>query len=146
MNMTHAIAAAGILPLALAAIHIPGIWQLVFPNWEKETAGMSLVNRKALTTVLIALTLSLLIFAVTSLLYAEAMASAEGLAAGITIAYSLFWLWRALWQMFYFVPSKLALTRTGHDRRLLRLHYSLIVIFIALFTIYLLPVALQLMH
>ncbi len=134
--MKIGILVAGILSLLLAILHIPQVWQYFFPSWTRELEKLSLVNRKLVTTILVALALTLLVFALTSLIYAEELSLGGGLATGIATAYSLFWLWRTLWQVFYFVPS-----RIEHDNKLLIFHYSLIVVFIVLFVVYLLPVA-----
>jgi len=134
--MNIGIVIAGILSLALAVFHIPRVWQYVFPDWKREIEKTGILNRKLANTVLMALTVLLLVFASISLIYADELSQGEGLAAGIAVAYSLFWLWRLIWQAIYFKPSK-----AEHGLKLLLLHYSLIVIFAILFIVYLAPTA-----
>ncbi len=126
---------AGLFSLGLGIFHIPPIWRLFFPGWSKETATLRLLHRKLIDTVLLALALMLFLFAFISLGYPEELARADGLAGGLTAALAVFWLWRALWQIVYFPPS-----RIEHNAALLALNYSVVVVSIANAVFYSLPV------
>ncbi|MFQ5640247.1 MAG: hypothetical protein ACE5IR_19885 [bacterium] len=127
----------GILSLALAVFHCRFYKRF---NWQAEFEKMSLVNSKIFYTLNIALILFFLIFAFMSFSHAEELSRGEGLAGVIVAAYSLFWLWRTVWQVIYFSPSKMNMKQSQ-----LIMHYSLILLFVVLFILYLAPVASRLM-
>ncbi len=114
---------SGIITIGVSLFHIPPVWERFFPKWKEETGRMSLLHRKLISTVLLALALMLLVFAFASIFFAREIAVGNSLGVGLAIAFSIFWLWRAAWQVFYFPPSKIE-----HDTKLLVLHYSLIAI------------------
>ncbi len=125
---------AGLFSFGLGVFHIPPVWRLFFPGWSKEIAGLSLLHRNLINTILLALALMLFLFAFISIGYTEELARAEGLAGGITAALAAFWLWRALWQLIYFPPSKIE-----HNAALLVLNYSVVAVSFANAVFYSLP-------
>ena len=104
-------------------------------KWEKAFNNISVTDKNIFYTLHIALLLLFFGIAAVSLIYAEDLSSASGLAFGINLINSLFWLWRTIWQILYFTPDKKA--------KLLYLHYILILYFSLLFIAYALPVVLK---
>lgn len=125
-----AIIAGGVLSLMMAWFH-RGFYVLF--GWRREFEKISPVNAKIFYTIHVALALLFLAFSLLSLVYFRELGRGEGLAGGVTICYSLFWLWRMAWQVTYFRPR-----RSGQGRTPI-LHYTLVVIFAALFVLYLVP-------
>jgi hypothetical protein len=125
---------AGVLTLGLGVFHIPPVWRLFFPGWSKETAALRLLHRKLIDTVLLALALMLFLFAFISIGYPEELARAHGLAGGLAAALAVFWLWRAVWQLAFFPPSKIE-----HNTALLALNYSVVAVSVANAVFYSLP-------
>jgi hypothetical protein len=125
---------AGLFSLGLGIFHIPPVWRLFFPGWSKEISTLSLLHRKLIDTVLLALALMLFLFAFLSIGYSEELARAEGLAGGLSAALAAFWVWRALWQLVYFPPSKIE-----HNAALLVLNYSVVAVSFANTVFYFLP-------
>ncbi len=110
-------------------------------RWKIDFEKITPLNHRVLYTIHIALYLLVAVFAFISLAYAEDLSRGEGLAAGITLCYSLFWLWRLVWQLVYFK----SLIREADGSNIF-LHYSLIVIFAVLFIVYLAPTASKLLR
>ncbi len=103
-------------------------------DWKKDFEKISTINQKVFYTIHLALLLLFLVFSFISLIYANELSQGSGLACGITVGYSLFWLWRTIWQIIYFRPPK----NQKAGKRIL-LHYLLIIIFGILFLVYLVP-------
>jgi hypothetical protein len=125
---------AGMFSLALSIFHIPQVWQKFFPKWSKEISNLDLLNQKLINTILIALSLLLQIFAFISIIFTNELSQGKGLARGILICLSIFWFWRAIWQLIYFPPSKIE-----HNNILLFLNYSVVIISIINAILYFLP-------
>jgi hypothetical protein len=63
------------------------------------------------------------------------LAGVTGLSFGVVLLYSLFWLWRTIWQIFYF--------KYPEGVKKPALQYILILIFSLLFISYLVPVIMK---
>ncbi len=126
---------AGGLTLGLSIFHIPQVWRQFFPTWQKEFPNLTLLNRKLINTILVALSMILLVIALITIAYSSEISRGSGLALGLCIGLALFWLWRAVWQWIYFPPSKIERTRM-----LLFLNYAVVVISILNAVLYSLPV------
>lgn len=132
------------MALSLVCIYVGGTLSLLMAifhsrfyklfKWNIELRKISLANQRILYTVHLALLLLLLVFVLISFAFAEELSECEGLACGISLSYSLFWLWRTGWQIGYFKGKK-----KGRNKSL---HISLIIVFALLFIVYLLPVLL----
>ena len=129
----------GIFSLLMVIFHIQ-FYKLF--NWKEDLGKLSARNQRILYTIHVALYLFFIIFASLSFVYIDELSQCQGLAWGMTMGYSLFWLWRTVWQVIYFKPPK---TRKDSDAgKLLFLHYLLIVIFLILFLAYGIPVVIKL--
>ena len=126
-----AILGGGVLSLVVAWFH-RGFYTLF--GWRRELEKISPLNAKIFYTIHVALLLLLLCFAFLSLVYWRELARGEGLAAGVTVSYSVFWFWRTMWQLVYFRPPE---SRAGTRKPVL--HYVLAVLFATLFVLYLVP-------
>jgi hypothetical protein len=121
----------GILTLLMAVFHTR-FYRLFL--WGADFAKITERNRRILYTIHIALLLLFFIFGAISVIYAQELARAEGLARGILLGFVIFWFWRAVWQPVYFRPS-----RIKRFRPLLVMHYIMMVWFLLLFVVYLIP-------
>ena len=118
----------GVLSLGMFLFH------LGFPKlfaWERDLKSVSESGCGILQTIHLALLLLFLLFGMISLLYCKELARCHGLAFGVCLFYSLFWLWRMVWQIVYFHPS---------GKRHVWLHRVLIAVFLVLWLAYALPV------
>ncbi len=105
-------------------------------GWKNELSKISDISRKIIYTINLALLLIFLIFGFISFIYVNELAKCEGLAFGICLGYSLFWLWRGIWQVTYFkLPKNTQVSKKG-----LSIYYSLVTSFTILFIVYLIPV------
>lgn len=100
-------------------------------GWKKDFEKISKVNKKILYTIHIALTLLFFGLSVFSFIYAKELSMSSGISFGLNLIFSLFWLWRTVWQIFYFKSHK---KNKNHI-----LHYILIIYFALLFLAFLLP-------
>ena len=126
---------AGFFSIALGLFHIPHIWATVFPQWDAEIDGLSLLSRKLINTLLIALCLALGALGLTTSLLAGDNSHFDRLQVWFFFLCFLFWFWRTVWQILYFPYRKLNV-----GPRLLSLHIALIVIFVTNTMAYLAPV------
>ncbi len=127
----------GILSLLMAIFHTRFYQRF---EWGPEFEKISPRNQKIFYTIHIALLLLFFVFAALSLIYSRELGGGEGLAFGITGLYALFWLWRGLWQLVYFNPSKIK-----RIRKLVFLHYFVTLWFFLLFAAYVIPVIIKLL-
>lgn len=99
-------------------------------KWKSEYEKIGLPNNKIFYTIHIALILIFLMIGFISIFYAKELSRCDGLSFGFCISFSLFWLWRSIWQIVYF-KGKI-------------LHIILIITFSLLFLSYLIPVIIKL--
>lgn len=91
----------GILSLVMAVLHLRLPTLL---RWPESLTDLSAGHGRIIATLNAALTLLFLIFGIITLVYAGELATATGLAGGLTIALAIFWLWRLVWQLGVFSP------------------------------------------
>jgi hypothetical protein len=135
LNMVYlkaGIVGGGVLTLVLIIFHIMFYW--IF-KWKDDFANISELSARVFFTIHIALILFFAIFCVISFVYADDLARATGLAGVVTAGYALLWLWRLLWQIVYFNPSK---SRT--KGKSFAMHYTIILVCLLLFAVYAAPV------
>jgi hypothetical protein len=125
----------GVLTLLMGAFHTR--FHKLF-LWKDEFARITERNRRIVYTIHIALLLLFFGFGAVSLFCFRELASARSISLGMLLILALFWLWRAVWQMLYFKPSK-----NRRLRKFLVMHYVLIVWFVLLFAAYLIPVMIK---
>jgi len=130
--LIYGITTGGVLSIVIGLFHT---YFYRFFNWDNDFSKISVLNARVLYTIHVATILLLIGFGILSLQFTEDLSAANGLAAGICIFYSLFWLWRLIWQIIYFNPSKMKL-----DSKLLLTHYMLVSLFAILFVVYGAPV------
>jgi hypothetical protein len=118
----------GLLSLVMVVFHMR--FYILF-GWKSEFEKVQRISHNIFYTIHIALLLFFVIFSIISFVYLKELASCTGLAFGVTLCYALFWLWRTLWQIFYFKAKS-------------TLHYILILVFSLLFISYALPVIMKL--
>jgi hypothetical protein len=119
----------------LGIFHIPQIWGTVFPQWNTEINGISLLSRKLINTVLVALGLTLVILGSATLLLIKENPPYSAIRVWFLFFCFIFWAWRLVWQIMYFPYRKL-----NPSRQLLILHIVLIAIFLANTFAYLAPI------
>lgn len=96
-------------------------------DWRHDFQRITALNVKVFTTIHIATTVFLLGIGVLTFRYAALLSQPTEVASTVCLFLFVFWCWRLVWQVFYFQPS-----RIGHDRRLLALHYVLVLLFATL--------------
>jgi hypothetical protein len=107
-------------------------------RWQEEFNKIDPFNGKIFYTINLAIALLFLLFAIISFIYAKDLAQCQGLAFGICFLYSLFWLWRFIWQLVYFKVPKNGATKAG-----VAINYSLRITFLLLFVAYFVPVLMR---
>ncbi|MEN6617556.1 MAG: hypothetical protein ABFD12_13450 [Syntrophorhabdus sp.] len=118
----------GVLTLFMAIFHTR--FYRMF-NWKSAFGKLNARDSRVLYSIHLAL--SLLFFAIggLSLIYACELSRSAGLAFGLNIALSAFWIWRLIWQLTYFKSSK--------GRRQPAINIILIVVFFLLAIAYMIP-------
>jgi hypothetical protein len=127
MTSLISIYAGGILTIMMATFHVR------FPKlfkWTADYRSVSELNKKVSHTIHLALLLIFYIMGLLSLIYAKELSGCIGISFGLNLMISIFWLWRACWQIYYFKGKTM--------------HYALIAVFSLLFITYLIPIILKL--
>ena len=93
----------GVLTVLLALFHAR--FYRMF-NWGSDFKKIGLLNRRVLYTVHLALLLVFFMVGALSLIYAGELGASTGLAFGLNLLFSLFWVWRLVWQLYYFKGKK----------------------------------------
>jgi len=89
----------GVLTVLLALFHAR--FYRMF-NWGADLKKIGLLNRRVLYTIHLALLLVFFMVGALSLMYAGELGASTGLAFGLNLLFSLFWVWRLVWQLYYF--------------------------------------------
>jgi hypothetical protein len=92
---------AGFSSIALGVFHIHQIWGTVFTQWNTEINGLSLLSRKLINTVLVALCLSVVVLGSATLFMAIRQPDFNIIQVWFYFFCFIFWLWRAVWQIIY---------------------------------------------
>ena len=88
----------GLLTLVVAFYHTQLYSKL---NWSEDFEKIDPINARVLYTINIALTILFASIGFISLIYAKELSQATGVAFGLCTFYSLFWVWRFIWQITY---------------------------------------------
>lgn len=124
------IIAGGVLSGLMAVFHMR--FYTLF-GWTEEFDLLSVVSRKILYTIHLALLLVFFCFAAVSLTNSAEMSEAKGVSFGLCLVSALFWLWRTIWQCTYLAPRK------DRPKAVFLRHYALIVVFAILCVCYAAP-------
>ncbi len=114
------ILAGGILSFAMAIFHFR--LPLLFA-WQSDKDKIGLAKSRINYTNNYALMVQFLATGMFSIVYNNELADPSGIAAGICIVISIFWLWRAIWELAYFRMPK-----GPKPNAPVILHYSLAII------------------
>lgn len=125
----------GALSLLMAVFHTR-----FYPlfGWTKEFETITKFSRKVIYSVHVALILLFLVFSIVSFANSTELARCKGVSLSITLLYSVFWLWRSIWQVTYLRPPK----KVAKKSSLIR-HYGLLLVFILLCMSYGMPFMLK---
>jgi len=93
----------GTLTLLIAILHTR--YYKMF-NWKTDFEKITIVNAKIIYTIHLALLLLFFLIGIISILYAKELSMSVGLANGLNILFSAFWIWRLIWQFAYFKKKK----------------------------------------
>ncbi len=132
----YGLKAAGIVSVLIGLGHTA--FHRIF-GWQRAFTNISVLNAKVFTTIHVATTLFLLLIGALTLRYSELLSQSTEPASVLCVSLSLFWIWRLLWQVAYFRPSRIEL-----GNYLLVLHYALILSFAFLSIAYGAPVVARL--
>ena len=111
------------------------IFHVFFPKifkWKKDFQRITVTNKKIFFTINVALFIFFIIISIITLVHINELIKCEGINFSLLLLISLFWLWRMIWQIFYFKPEK--------GSKLLYMHYILILIFLLLFLSFITPI------
>ena len=103
-------------------------------GWNEDFEKTRLLTAKVLYTIHVFLVPMFFFFSYMSFFHTKELAGGTPLGITVTAFYSVFWCFRALWQIVYFRPA-----RTKGFEKLRLLHYSFIIYFIFLWAAYTLP-------
>lgn len=118
----------GMLILLMAVVHTR--YYKIF-RWKAEFRRVSELNSKVFYTIHLALLLLFFVLGILTLAYAEFLSKCEGMALGYNLLVALLWLWRAIWQIFYFKSKEF-------------IHYLFMIHFALTSAAYLIPVLIKL--
>jgi hypothetical protein len=101
-------------------------------NWKTDFEKVTVLNARIIYTVHLALLLLFFMLGIISIVNAGELARSIGLALGLNLLFSAFWLWRLIWQFAYFKREK--------RQKIPLIGIILTLIFALLFSTYLIPV------
>jgi hypothetical protein len=128
--------------IPLVSIYIGGALTLIMAifhtrfyrmfNWKTDFDKVTVLNKRIIYTVHLALLLLFFMLGIISIVNARELAQSIGLALGLNLLFSVFWLWRLIWQLAYFKREK--------RQKIPLIGIILILVFALLFITYLIPV------
>jgi len=119
----------GVLSLLIAVFHTQ--YYKMF-KWGKNFEKITILNSRIIYTIHLALLLLFFMIGAISIIYAKELSQSVGLAFGFNLLYSIFWMWRLIWQFVYF--------KRGKGQKIPPIGIFLIIVFILLVISYLIPV------
>jgi len=126
MISLFSIYSGGILTLLMAVFHT--LFVKLF-KWKAEYDIISDVNRRIFHTIHLALLLLFFLIGALTLIFARELSECKGIALGLNVIFVLFWIWRTVWQVYYFKGKTM--------------HYVLIFLFTLISISYLIPIILS---
>jgi len=75
-------------------------------NWQDTFGKINARDSRVLYTIHLALLLLFFVVGALSLIYAGELSRSAGLAFGLNVLLSAFWIWRMIWQFIYFKSAK----------------------------------------
>jgi len=127
MTSLISIYSGGVLTIFMAIFHTQ-FYKLF--KWDTDYKNITAINKKIFYTIHLALLLLFFGLGFLTVFYAQELSLCVGISFGINLIISIFWLWRAIWQIIYF-NGKI-------------MHYVLIGFFFLLFLTYLIPLVIKL--
>jgi hypothetical protein len=128
--------------IPLVSIYIGGALTLIMAifhtrfyrmfNWKADFDKVTVLSARIIYTVHLALLLLFFMLGIISIVNAKELAQSIGLALGLNLLFSVFWLWRLIWQFAYFKREK--------RQKIPLIGIILIFVFALLFITYLIPV------
>ncbi len=124
-----AIVSGGSLTILIAVFHTR--FYSIF-EWERDFEVVSNRNSKIYYTIHLGLLFLFAGIGSISILYSKILSQCTGISFGLVFLLSLFWLWRTLWQIYYFQLK-------DKRKKMPAIHYALTVIFGLTFLSYTIP-------
>jgi hypothetical protein len=128
--------------IPLVSIYLGGAFTLIMAifhtryyrmfNWKTDFDKVTVLNARIIYTIHLALLLLFFMLGIISIVNARELARSIGLALGLNLLFSAFWLWRLIWQFAYFKREK--------RQKIPLIGIILIFLFVFLFITYLIPV------
>ena len=119
----------GALTLLIAILHTR--FYKMF-NWKNDFEQITIIHARIIYTIHLALVLLFFMIAAISLIFAQELSRSVGLAFGFNLLYSIFWMWRLMWQVVYF--------KREEGQKIPPIGIFLSILFVLLATSYLIPV------
>ncbi len=119
----------GALTLLIAVLHTR--YYKLF-NWNTDFEKITIINARIFYTIHLALLLLFFMLGIISIINANELSQSIGLSFGLNLLFSIFWLWRLIWQFAYFKRRKW--------QKISPIEIFLIIVFALLFVTYLIPV------
>ena len=95
--------AGGALTLLMAVLHTR--YYKMF-NWNTDFEKITNLNARIIYTIHFALLLLFFMIGIISIINAKELSQSVGLSFGLNLLFSIFWLWRLIWQFAYFKRRK----------------------------------------
>ena len=124
----------GVISILMAIFHTR--FYTLF-HWQTDFKQISHRNSKIYYTIHLALLLLFFGFGAISLFFANELATCSGLSLGLMVLFSFLWLWRTMWQIFYFKPL-------FKGKKPPIMHWVLTIHFGLLFVTYTIPIVIKL--
>jgi hypothetical protein len=122
----------GILTIIMAVLHtlFPGLF-----DWKSEFEKIGPIKGKVHYTIHLALILFFVGIGTLSILFSRELSHPHGIGLGLLVTLASFWLWRTIWQVFYF-----RLPKGPKPKGPVAMYYVMTILFVLLTVSYACPV------